>query len=111
MLFRSIATAKACGQIDLTKPAQWNRTVKGASVPGAVAGLEMARERFGVLDRKTVIQPAVDYALNGFEVDTTLSRNLSYYRELLTKDKYAKRIYYPKDTVPSPGIIIKNPDY
>jgi gamma-glutamyltranspeptidase/glutathione hydrolase len=110
--FKAISPQRASYRtLDFTKKSDWNRTVRGASVPGAVAGLELARERFGKLDRKTVLQPAIDYALSGFEVDSTLSLNLESYRKLLEKDPYAKSVYYRNGMVPKPGTVIKNPEY
>jgi len=110
--FKAISPQKATYQnLDFKKTSEWNRTIKGASVPGAVAGLELAREKFGKLNRKTVLQPAIDYAMNGFEVDSTLALNLESYKKILEKDKYAASIYYPDGKVPKPGAIIKNMDY
>jgi gamma-glutamyltranspeptidase/glutathione hydrolase len=97
--------------LDLRKTSEWARSAKGASVPGAVAGLELAREQFGRLDRTTVIQPAINYALRGYEVDSTLALNLESYRKILEKDSYAKAMYYSSGQVPKVGTIIKNPDY
>ncbi len=97
--------------LDLDKKSEWARSAKGASVPGAVAGLELARETFGKLDRKTVLQPAVDYALNGFEVDSTLALNIESYRKILEKDPYTKRLYYASGEAPKAGTILKNTNY
>jgi gamma-glutamyltranspeptidase/glutathione hydrolase len=97
--------------LDFNRKSEWARSAKGASVPGAVAGLELARETFGRLDRKTVMQPAIDYALKGYEVDSTLALNLESYRRMLEKDLYAKGIYYLNGQVPKAGTVIKNPDY
>jgi gamma-glutamyltranspeptidase / glutathione hydrolase len=97
--------------LDLDKKSEWARSAKGASVPGAVAGLELARETFGKLDRKTVLQPAVDYALKGFEVDSTLALNLESYRRILEKDPYTKALYYANGQVPKVGTLLKNADY
>lgn len=97
--------------LDLEKKSEWARTAKGASVPGAVAGLELARESFGRLDRKSVMQPAIDYALKGFVVDSTLAINLESYRRILEKDPYAKSIYYANAQVPKIGTVVRNPDY
>lgn len=97
--------------LDLEKKSEWARSAKGASVPGAVAGLEFARESFGRLDRKTVMQPAIEYALNGYEVDSTLALNLESYRRVLEKDSYSRGIYYLNGQVPKAGTIVKNPDY
>ena len=97
--------------LDLGKKSEWARSAKGASVPGAVAGLELAREKFGKLDRATLIQPAIDYAIRGYEVDSTLALNLESYRRILEKDPYTKNIYYANGQVPKVGAIIRNPDY
>src|SRR5271165_90082 len=53
------------------------RVVKGAStkghlavgVPGSVAGLEYAREKYGTLSRGTLIAPAIGFAEHGFVLD------------------------------------------
>jgi gamma-glutamyltranspeptidase/glutathione hydrolase len=97
--------------LDLNKPSEWARTARGASVPGAVAGLELARETFGKLDRKTVLQPAIDYALKGFEVDSTLALNLESYRRILEKDPYTKALYYANGQAAKVGTILKNANY
>jgi gamma-glutamyltranspeptidase/glutathione hydrolase len=97
--------------LDLEKKSEWARSAKGASVPGAVAGLELAREQFGKLDRATVLQPAIDYAIRGFEVDSTLALNLESYRRILEKDPYTKGIYYTGGQVPKVGSTIRNSDY
>jgi gamma-glutamyltranspeptidase/glutathione hydrolase len=99
------------GNLDFKKVSDWSRTARAASVPGAVAGLDLARERYGKLDRKTVLQPAVDYAMKGFEVDSTLSLNLESSRKMLEKDAYAKTLYYPDGKVPKVGSIIRNLEY
>lgn len=45
-------------------------------VPGTVAGLEYALEKWGTLPLKTVMQPAIDLAENGFAVSETLAKVL-----------------------------------
>jgi gamma-glutamyltranspeptidase / glutathione hydrolase len=97
--------------LDLEKKSEWARSAKGAAIPGAVAGLEFAREKFGKLDRATVLQPAIDYAINGFGVDSTLALNLESYRRILENDPYTKNIYYPGGMTPKIGAVIRNPDY
>jgi gamma-glutamyltranspeptidase/glutathione hydrolase len=110
--FKGISPLGAAqNSLDLEKKSDWARSAKGASVPGAVAGLEMARELFGRLDRKSDMQAAIDYALNGFEVDSTLALNLESYRRILEKDPYAKSIYYANGQVPKVGSVVRNPDY
>lgn len=110
--FKAIAPAAATYQnLDFTKTSSFARTIRGASVPGAVAGLELAREKYGKLDRTTVLQPAVDYALKGFAVDSSLASNLEYYKNTLQKDPHAKATYYPGDRTPASGFRLTNPDY
>ncbi len=50
------------------------QTAKAILVPGAVAGLTLALERYGSLPLDVVLGPAIRYAENGFPVDETLSR-------------------------------------
>lgn len=61
-----------------TSPANADRYRSGLSmkngryavaVPGTVAGLLHALENYGTLDRATVLQPAIDAAMEGFVVD------------------------------------------
>ena len=49
-------------------------TAKAICVPGTVAGLCMAHEKFGSLPLKKILEPAIRYAEEGFEVDATLGR-------------------------------------
>ena len=39
-----------------------------SGVPGSVAGMLMALERYGKLNRKTVLKPAIDFAAKGFRL-------------------------------------------
>jgi gamma-glutamyltranspeptidase / glutathione hydrolase len=48
-------------------------TAKAICVPGTVAGLTMAHEKFGTLPLKTILAPAIKYAQEGFEIDATLA--------------------------------------
>jgi gamma-glutamyltranspeptidase/glutathione hydrolase len=51
---------------------------QAAGVPGTVAGLIHAQERYGKLSLKQVIQPAIDLAKKGF--DTPLALHMSFKR-------------------------------
>ncbi len=110
--FKGISPAKASYEnMDFKNASAWSRTAKGASIPGAVAGLELAREKFGSLSRTILMQPAIDYALNGFEVDSTLSLNLEAHRKDIERDEYSRAVYFPNGLTVASGARIKNPDY
>ena len=54
-------------------------------VPGTVAGLLDVLERYGRLDRKRVIQPAIDLAANGFVLDHDLAAQFARRQEVFAK--------------------------
>ena len=69
-------TAPAAARPDMYLDAQGNvvkeRSRKGhlaAGVPGTVAGLELAREKYGRLPRAALLAPAIAYAERGFALD------------------------------------------
>ncbi len=110
--FKGFSPAEASYQnLDLKNARLWNRTIKGASVPGAVAGLELAREKFGRLDRVTVMQPAIDYALKGFAIDSSFALNIKSSRRILERDSVLKRLYFPDGAPLSEGAMLRNVPY
>ena len=110
--FKAISPSGATyGTLDYSKIGSWARSAKAASVPGVVAGLELAREQFGKLDRAAVMQPAIDLAVKGFQVDSTLALNLSSYQRILMRDSYAASIYYPGGVARGRGVRVANPQY
>ena len=58
----------------------WDRLTWGstaAAVPGTVAGMHMAWQRYGSMDWKTLLQPAYQLAHEGFEVNHDLAEVLN----------------------------------
>ena len=55
--------------------------IRTVGVPGTVAGLYLAHQKYGKLPWKDVVQPAVDLAKNGFEFTWTLSFHATYFYE------------------------------
>jgi gamma-glutamyltranspeptidase/glutathione hydrolase len=49
------------------------RTAKAIGVPGTVAGLTMAHEKFGSLPLSKILEPAIRHAGEGFAIDATLA--------------------------------------
>ena len=84
---------------------------QAAGVPGTVAGLIHAQERYGKLSLKQVIQPAIDLAKKGFDTPLALHMSLNARAERLAKNEEAKRIYLQGgDTAPAPGTLLQQPD-
>jgi gamma-glutamyltranspeptidase / glutathione hydrolase len=56
-----------------------------AGVPGSVAGMVEAHNRYGTLPWKVLVQPAVDLALNGFALTRRAARSLNYIQDTVRK--------------------------
>lgn len=68
-------------------------------VPGTVAGLALALEKFGTLDLKTVLQPAIKLARDGFAMNPSLHQALQGRRERFSPA--AQAIFYKTDGEPT----------
>jgi len=65
-----------------------DKSVEGhlsVGVPGAVAGLAAALEKYGTMSLSQVMQPAIRLARDGFVVDTSLASSIDRARALVTK--------------------------
>jgi gamma-glutamyltranspeptidase/glutathione hydrolase len=68
-----------------------------AGVPGTVAGLLDALERYGTMSRKRVLAPAITLARNGFDLDFDLARNIAGEKERFAKHPASARSFLKKD--------------
>ena len=68
---------------------------RGVAVPGTVAGLLDALDRWGTLDRATVMAPAIRLAREGFPVHPLLADVIAGSREKLTYSPEAAGVFYP----------------
>ena len=60
-------------------------TRQAAGVPGSVAGLIVAHQKYGKLNLKRLIQPAIDLAQNGFQITENQANNYNRLREIFLK--------------------------
>ncbi|MBK7630022.1 MAG: gamma-glutamyltransferase [Ignavibacteriales bacterium] len=67
--------------------------VTSSGVPGSVAGLIYALEKYGSLTLAEVIQPAIDLARNGFELEYRLAKSIEYELEYFNQYESSKKIF------------------
>lgn len=82
-----------------------------AGVPGTVAGWEKALDRFGTKSLRSVLQPAIKVARQGFTVDQTYADqtegNRDYFDDVPSS---AETFLDPDGTAPDVGATFRNPD-
>ncbi|MCR5370896.1 MAG: gamma-glutamyltransferase [Clostridium sp.] len=90
-----------------------NHKMKGGlsvGVPGEVSGLCYALEKYGTMDLKDVIQPAIDLAYTGYTVTPAFVENVSRAYDTMRFNKQLSEIYLDENgLLPEVGDIIKNP--
>lgn len=79
------------------------------SVPGAVDGWFELHNKFGKLDMETILQPAIDYARNGFPVTELIAYYLERSVSRIGHYPNFKETYMPDGSMPAKGEIFKNP--
>lgn len=83
---------------------------KAVAVPGEVKGLLYILEKYGTMDRKEVLQPAIELAENGFLVTPKAEVTFADAYKLM-KDYPELGKIYTKDNLPvERNNIVKNPD-
>jgi gamma-glutamyltranspeptidase/glutathione hydrolase len=69
-------------------------SIHSSGVPGTVAGLIHAQEKYGRLTLKQVMQPAIELARDGFAVSADLADSLASRAERLQKDAASKGYFF-----------------
>lgn len=69
-------------------------------VPGTVAGLVLALERYGTISLERALQPAIELAEKGFIVTPSLAAFLEFSQEHLTRYPASAAIFYHQDGMP-----------
>ncbi len=82
-----------------------------AGVPGTVAGLALALEKYGTISLQEAMAPAIKLAEEGFVVTPRFADGLKEKTEMLKKwDSSAKIFYKPDGSFYEPGDIFKQKD-
>jgi gamma-glutamyltranspeptidase / glutathione hydrolase len=86
------------------------RGIMSVTVPGAVAGWDALRQRFGRLPLSTILAPAIHYAEHGFPVSEVDARLWAESAPLLMEDPGARATYLPGGHAPASGTLFRNRD-
>ncbi|XP_023744413.1 glutathione hydrolase 3 [Lactuca sativa] len=78
-------------------------------VPGEIAGLYKAWSKYGRLPWKTLFNPAIKLAKDGFLVAPYLANSISSFASTIKKDPGLQQVYAPKGKVLEAGDICYNP--
>jgi gamma-glutamyltranspeptidase/glutathione hydrolase len=79
----------------MIKAGAWGPAAVG--VPGSVAGLNLARERFGKLPLATLIKPAIELARRGHRIGARQAAVLSWSWPVLSRDPAARAMFADSD--------------
>jgi len=79
------------------------------SVPGAVDGWFELHEKFGSMQMQEILQPAIDYANNGFPVSELIAWYMERGAANLQRFPGFKEVYMPNGSTPKKGEVFKNP--
>jgi gamma-glutamyltranspeptidase/glutathione hydrolase len=86
------------------------------TTPGSLWGWQAALERFGTMNFKKVLQPAIDYAENGFAISEEIGDGWQLPKALPLQgcctqlDPDSINTYYINGVPPAIGTIFRNPD-
>jgi gamma-glutamyltranspeptidase/glutathione hydrolase len=79
-------------------------------VPGLVAGLAKANERFGSVPLDVLIQPAIELAEKGFSVYPELERDLARRADLLASNPAMRKIFFKEGMPLKSGDLLTQKD-
>ena len=78
------------------------------TVPGTARGWEAILERHGTMDLATILEPAVEYARDGYPVTEVVSEQWQHGEEIFT-DPNASEAFLLDGSAPAPGDCIRLP--
>jgi gamma-glutamyltranspeptidase/glutathione hydrolase len=79
-------------------------------VPGTPATWERALERWGNLSLEEALEPAIEVAEDGFEVDSTFMLQTEENKVRFEAFPSTSELYLPGGAAPAVGTVLKNPD-
>jgi gamma-glutamyltranspeptidase/glutathione hydrolase len=101
-------TADLLASKNITRMPQ--RGVWSVTVPGAVAGWDALRTKFGTMPFSTLLAPAIFYAENGFPLPEIIAGNWQPAETNAAGNAAFKSTYLIDGKAPRPGQLFRNPD-
>ena len=83
--------------------------VTSTGVPGSVAGMIYALSKYGTMKLKDVMQPAINLAKNGWELDEKTAKSFEYYLSIFKKYPSSYKTFTNKGRPYEEGDIFKQP--
>jgi gamma-glutamyltranspeptidase/glutathione hydrolase len=106
--FREKAPQKAFRNMFLDKDGNYDmkKSTEGwaaSGVPGSVAGMLYALDKYGTMSRNEVMQPAISLAINGFPIGYRFANTLNYYKKKFAEYESTKKIFTKEDEIFTEG--------
>jgi gamma-glutamyltranspeptidase/glutathione hydrolase len=100
--YREKAPLKASRDMFLGKDGNVDReksqySILSSGVPGTVAGLALALDKYGTISLERALEPAIEFAEKGFPVDRDLRDSLIQAKDRMQKSSASMKIFYKKD--------------
>ena len=113
--FRETAAKLASRDMYLDKNGEFNADlsqngITSAGIPGSVAGLLYALEKYGTMKLEEVIQPAINLAEDGFPLSASNARSLEWTLNDFKKYPSSLKVFSKNGVAYQEGEIFKQPD-
>lgn len=110
--FNSTAPAAATAELFADFDAKGGYNQRGwmsAGVPGTMAGIQLAISRYGTRSFAELVQPALDYAREGFPLSSGAARAIRGAEKRLRSDPGSAKLLFPDGKPPEAGSTFRNP--
>jgi gamma-glutamyltranspeptidase/glutathione hydrolase len=81
-----------------------------AGVPGTLAGMQLALDKYGTLKFARVVEPAIRHAREGFTVSKNLAAGIKAAKDRLSRDPGSAKLFFDKGEPLAEGATYRNPD-
>ena len=81
-----------------------------AGVPGTLAGMQLALDRYGTRSFAEAVKPAINHGREGFPVSAGLVRSLENAAEQLLQDPVSAKLLFPGGKPLVEGSVFRNPE-